>query len=244
MRDQFKDKAYWAEYLETQERRIARFSALTGPGSNAELRQEHLLNLRIDKVYALYSSGAPVSELAQEYALALDVALALPTLVYGKLTWLLEMAVLLDVDIVSAGQCALLREKVDAGMRLNDLDHLGSCGDDLWVGVLESCFSHRDCPTAEKRVLFPGNEAFAALVTEVQQVPAPEAEKFIRKHMKIWYKLHRDFAWYNSHRNRNNVYAGYWAFDCAALAKLCGLSGTAFQGVQFFPTDLLPDGGR
>lgn len=244
MRDQFKDKAYWAEYLETQERRIARFSALTGPGSNAELRQEHLLNLRIDKVYALYSSGAPVSELAQEYALALDVALALPTLVYGKLTWLLEMAVLLDVDIVSAGQCALLREKVDAGMRLNDLDHLGSCGDDLWVGVLESCFSHRDCPTAEKRVLFPGNEAFAALVTEVRQVPAPEAEKFIQKHMKIWYKLHRDFAWYNSHRNRNNVYAGYWAFDCAALAKLCGLSGTAFQGVQFFPTDLLPDGGR
>lgn len=243
MRDQFKDEAYWAGYLEKQEQRIVRFSALAGPGSNAELRQEHLLNLRIDKVYALYSSGAPVSELAREYVLALDVALALPTLVYGKLTWLLEMAVLLDVDI-SAGQCALLREKVDTGMRLNDLDHLGSCGDDLWVRALERCFSHQDSPDAEKRVLFPGNETFAALVTEVQQVPAPEAEELIRKHMKIWYKLHRDYPWYDSHKNRNNVYAGYWAFDCAALAKLCGLSGTAFQGVRFFPADLLPDGGR
>ena len=144
MRDILKDETYWAEYLETQERRIARFSAQAELGSVAEYRQAHLLNLRVDKVYALYSSGAPVSALAREYALALDVALALPTLIYGKLTWLLEMAVLLDVDIVSTGQCALLREKVDAGMQPNDLDHLDSCGDDLWVGVLESYFSHNN----------------------------------------------------------------------------------------------------
>lgn len=244
MRDMLKDETYWAEYLETQERRIARFSTQAELGSVAEYRQAHLLNLRVDKVYALYSSGAPVSALAREYALALDVALVLPTLIYGKLTWLLEMAVLLDVDIVSTGQCALLREKVDAGMQSNDLDHLDSCGDDLWVGVLESYFSHNNCPVAEKRMLFPGNETFATLVTEIQQVPVLEAERLIRSHMKVWYKLHRDYAWYDSHKNQNNIYAGYWAFDCAALAKLCGLSGAALWGIKFFPADLLPNGGR
>lgn len=242
MRDFSKDETYWAEYLKTQEQRIARFSVPAGTGSGAAHRQEHLFNLRVDKVYACYSSGAPVSELVREYALALDIALALPTLIYGRLTWLLEMAVLLDRNMISTGQCALLREKVDAGMRLNGLDHLGSCIDDLWVGVLEGYLSNS--PAAGKRVLFPGNEAFAALVTEVQQAPAPEAEKLIRDHMKVWYKLHRDYAWYDSHKSRHNIYAGYWAFDCAALAKIRGLSGAALQGIRFFPADLLPDGGR
>lgn len=244
MRDMLKDETYWAEYLETQEKRIARFSAPAGLGGGAEQRQAHLLNLRIDKVYALYSFGALVSELAQEYARALDVALTLPTLTYGKLTWLLEMAVLLDRDMVSTGQCALLRQKVDTRMRSNDLDYLGSCSDDLWVGVLERYLSHQDSPVIGKRVLFPGNDAFATLVTEIQRVPAPQAEDLIKNHMKVWYKLHRDYAWYESHKNRNNIYVGYWAFDCAALAKLCGLSGAVLRGIRFFPVDLLPDERR
>lgn len=242
MRDSIKGGAYWAEYLSVQKGRIARFSVPATSEHNARRWKMHLFQLHIDNVYALYSAGASISELVQEYAQTLKTALTQPIIVYGDLIWLLEMAVLLDVDI-PAEQRTLLREKVDEGMRLNEMDSLGACGDDLWVGVLEGYLSRQDSPLDGKRVLFPGNETFAALVTQIQRASVPEAEALIREHMKIWYKLHQDCAWYDTHKLQTDVYVGYWAFDCAALAKIRGLLGTTLQGVRFFPADLLPDGG-
>jgi hypothetical protein len=54
---------------------------------------------------------------------------------------------------------------------------------------------------------------------------------------RYWYKGHAGSGWYGSHKLR--TYSGYWSFDSAAVVKILGLDPAAFEGVDYFPGDVL-----
>ena len=53
-----------------------------------------------------------------------------------------------------------------------------------------------------------------------------------------WYNTNGDEGWYNSHKSKYDIYVGYWAFECAAVAKVMQFSEDDVRDLAFFPVDL------
>lgn len=61
---------------------------------------------------------------------------------------------------------------------------------------------------------------------------------FVRQY---WYKMNRSAPWWGSH-DRNGTpfgYVGYWAFEAAAIAKICELDDSELEGHKYYPYDLV-----
>ena len=54
-----------------------------------------------------------------------------------------------------------------------------------------------------------------------------------------WYKLHKECAWYDSHKNNKNLYTGYWSFEAGAVAKILGIDDSSLKDVKYYPYDLV-----
>src|SRR5690606_35064364 len=46
---------------------------------------------------------------------------------------------------------------------------------------------------------------------------------------KEWYPGHRDSGWYDTHKEKEDLYSGYWSFESAAVVKIMGLDDTSFK---------------
>jgi len=56
---------------------------------------------------------------------------------------------------------------------------------------------------------------------------------------KEWYNSFKGTPLYNSHKNPNDIYVGYWCFVSAAIVKIKQLNDTDFQDNQYYPKDFL-----
>ena len=56
---------------------------------------------------------------------------------------------------------------------------------------------------------------------------------------KKWYEIHRECAWYDSHKSSKNVYYGYWSFEAGAIAKILNLDDSSLKDVPYYPYDLV-----
>ena len=54
-----------------------------------------------------------------------------------------------------------------------------------------------------------------------------------------WYEIHRECAWYDSHKSSKNVYYGYWSFEAGAIAKILNLDDSSLRDVPYYPYDLV-----
>ena len=59
------------------------------------------------------------------------------------------------------------------------------------------------------------------------------------KVMEKWYEIHRECAWYDSHKSSKNVYYGYWSFEAGAIAKILNLDDSSLKDVPYYPYDLV-----
>lgn len=55
---------------------------------------------------------------------------------------------------------------------------------------------------------------------------------------KKWYISHRDSYWFDSHKSKEKLYFGYWAFEVAALMKVMNIDAADLNGAKYFPYDL------
>ncbi len=60
---------------------------------------------------------------------------------------------------------------------------------------------------------------------------------YIKQYLdKKWYQGHSDAAWHNTHLNTKvNCFAGYWAWEVAALVKIYGIDDTSLQSQKYYP---------
>lgn len=54
-----------------------------------------------------------------------------------------------------------------------------------------------------------------------------------------WYEIHRDCAWYDSHKLGKSTYYGYWSFEAGAIAKILNLNDSSLKNVPYYPYDLV-----
>ena len=55
---------------------------------------------------------------------------------------------------------------------------------------------------------------------------------------KKWYKSHYYSHRFDSHKAKEKLYFGYWAFEVAALMKVMKIDAASLNGVEYFPYDL------
>ena len=53
-----------------------------------------------------------------------------------------------------------------------------------------------------------------------------------------WYDSNKVEGWYDTHKNKFDIYVGYWAFECAAVAKALGFQADDVSGLPYFPMEL------
>ncbi|MDR3304520.1 MAG: DUF1911 domain-containing protein [Clostridiales Family XIII bacterium] len=44
---------------------------------------------------------------------------------------------------------------------------------------------------------------------------------------------------YDTHKSKEDIYVGYWAFECAAVAKIFGFEKDRIQDLPYLPIDLI-----
>ena len=72
----------------------------------------------------------------------------------------------------------------------------------------------------------------------ITQLPKSEAEKAIKEYLQIWYSLHKEDPWYNTHL-RDKGYSGYWAWEVGAVVKKMGLDDSSFKDNPYYPYDIV-----
>lgn len=54
-----------------------------------------------------------------------------------------------------------------------------------------------------------------------------------------WYDIHKECAWYDSHKSDKNTYCGYWSFEAGAIAKILNVDDSSLKNVLYYPYDLV-----
>ena len=214
MRDLIKNKKYFFDIIEDNNKRIIKynrkleeilFRGLDDTG--VKVGYITLDYLYKDSFIAMYSAGHSIdNEMEEFYFKWLEKAeiVSNDEYSYVDLLWLVSIAILLDLQEELSERLGAMAEK----LKMND-------------GFIEYLLN----PSAEnlKNLSFfmakPYSE-WGKIVT------APDHKKItlIKKYLTSkWYRSHDEEGWYDSHLSNENIYSGYWSFESGTMVKVLGL---------------------
>ena len=266
-RDKLKSTEYWEKYLVNQDSEIKLFFEVSVQREKDEqvlssseymLRQRkhiaakkswiHLLHLLEDNVFALYSSGAGIIAIKDAFQTWLDVLGKKESYTYLNILLLFSWTVLFDNDKDTLVKALSLWE----GLVFNSEDYLycksdtkhdkTNCSDRLLSFLLNYIYQKANgCSDffdySMKPVLF--EEAYGDLCRLILLKDKEEQVRLFTEFMNCrWYNLRIDEGWHDSHKSKYDIYVGYWAFECAAVAKVLQFSEDDVRNLAFFPVDL------
>lgn len=222
MREIIKNAQYYEAYLAQNMKRIARF-------------QEQLKTLKPDNVAgrnacaafiaclyrsrlcALYSSGASIHDIEELYPLFLEYLVqgVIPAEGYFDVIDAISLGVLLDAKESLPELKLIVRQ---TNMRNKLTDTLLHSMDDTW-SIVES-------------------DDRCAWFLEFLKCAESDRGDYLKRYLtKRWYRDHRDASWYDCHKSSFDIYAGYWSFEVAAVAKLYGVHDS--PELPYYPYDLV-----
>lgn len=222
MRDLIKDAKYYEDYLALNTKRLSRFQDQMKmlESDNVTGRQgcaAFIADLYRSRICALYSSGSCIHDIKELYPLYVEylVQAFLPQEGYFDVIDAISLGVLLDAKD-SLPKLKLILQQTNMRDKLTDT--LLHSMDDTW-SITESdycCawfFKFLECAVAERK-------------------------DFLERYLtKKWYQVHRDAAWYNSHKSSANIYVGYWSFEVGAIAKMYGVQDSSEW--PYYPYDMV-----
>lgn len=139
---------------------------------------------------------------------------------YDDMVWLLSLAVLCDIDEAHFTRIVNVLQRDNANDRL-----------------IEKLIHYK---LPNERLRGYGNnyiqrEPYSHLDSLV--IGYDKSTTYIKQYLdKKWYQGHSDAAWHNTHLNTKvNCFAGYWAWEVAALAKIYGIDDTSLQNQKYYP---------
>ena len=266
-RDKLKNTEYWEKYLVNQDSRIKLFYGVSVQRENEEqvlssseymLRQRkhitaknswiHLQHLVEENVFALYSSGAGIIAVKDAFQTWIDVLSKIESYAYVDILLLFSWTVLFDNDKDTLEKALSLWE----GLVFNREDYLycksdtqhdkTNCNDRLLSFLLNYIYQKANgCSDifdySMKPVLF--EEEYGDLCRLILLKDKEEQVRFFTEFMNCrWYNTRSDEGWYDSHKSKYDIYVGYWAFECAAVAKVLNFLTEDVKDLQYFPVDL------
>ena len=69
-----------------------------------------------------------------------------------------------------------------------------------------------------------------------QEIACEELKEYLQTK---WYEIHKECAWYDSHKSKQSIYYGYWSFEAGAVAKILGLDDSTLKDMPYYPYDLV-----
>lgn len=231
MRDRMRDEHYFNTLIQKEKESIIRFedavqkSTLEKGELDRGTRNGYsiLINSYQKEINLLYSSGEDLTIIEKYYKKLLFYYSKMWDRKYGyiELIKVLSLAVLFEVnrsDIFELEE-KLISENFDDYLANSLIKKIDSTWERKGV---EFEFKVYDC---------------VKLILENDGEIACEAlKKYLQEK---WYEIHRECAWYDSHKSSKNVYYGYWSFEAGAIAKILNLDDSSLKDELYYPYDLV-----
>lgn len=218
IRDRIKDAKYFEEYIAYQADRIfgkkEKLAACMDDDAKADRIRLSLLHYQLDMIFAKFSNGEGKREIEKVLEESLNTAAAMAKVDYESLMNLLSIAILYDVKKEAVSLIHKHRDAILGDKLLNCLAQFIENGARIWDGKFL-------VKTAFDRL----NDFGISL----------DKETVMQSYLEAWYDLHNDAAWYDSHKNQNDTYVGYWCFEGAALARVFALDSRKLNNNKCFP---------
>lgn len=213
IRDTIKNAQYYADIIPQLEQRIRKFEKKRDEfpidSTQYEKCQIHLRGICYNYVSALYSSGASASKVKSAVELYL-ATLTTASVTYNEVIDAYSLAILFGVSQMCT---ALTVQK-----RYHD----------ILIDTLAQYFDKGKAIITQDKPVFQEYQPFADYLSGRMN-----KDKFLRYIEEEWYGSCVNRAWYESDKNPNAVYTGYWCWLGAAVLKL--KSEETIQKVKYLP---------
>ena len=193
-RAQFKDKAYFDEYISKQRERIEKFSIVKYSGVYAD---KILDGMYMNLISAEYSDGMSKADMIDDVNSLFSCVKDVDN--YGNMVDYLSLAILFNVS----------GDKISSILSNKKLD------DDL-VSKLKKALGSTS--SNGNGVKYESYQTFDDMLND-----KISPEEFINYIETKWYDDSKERYWYNSHNSSEDVYTGYWCWVGAAIAQIKGI---------------------
>lgn len=217
-RDDIKDKAYFDAYIEGEEKRIAKFKGVFDKASDGGKKNQcagYIASFLKNKLTAQYSRGDSKEDIRATFCEYLKYAGKSKIDSYSDYVDILSLSIIFDVNA----------DKLE-GIRKE------TAKEDALVSCLYSYIAKKRIPeNGSSKLAFPEvySVFYASLVGGKDEVQTMLS--FIKKG---WYESCKDVYWYDSHKSKEDIYAGYWCWLGAAVLKTKGFSCKFFKYLPVF----------
>ncbi len=185
-----------------------------------------LLKYMYEILYCQYSMGSSLGEMQQTLERIVDY--------HAKGFLSLRHAYSKAINIVSVAYCLGMSAE-DWTPFIKELEELGEY-DRLMGHIATEMGMDLSIPSKTKRVPY-------GHLVKVFDASASQEVDIIKEYLtRHWYKGHDDSYWHGNHKDEK-LYFGYWCFESAAVVKILGLDPEEFNGVDYFPIDILQNDG-
>lgn len=237
MRDNIREPEYFIDLIQKEEENILCFESLVEKTlqqkgeSDRGVRNGYniLISSYEKKINLLYSYGTELESVKKCFEQLLPYYSKMWNRKHGyiELIKVLSLAVLFEVDAMKLAELEekLIFEKFDdylVNILLKKVDSTWKC-----EGVEFEFKGIYDC----LKPILEGRQELACNMLKVYL-------------QEEWYELHRECAWYDSHKSEKSLYCGYWSFEAGAIAKILNLNDASLKGVHYYPYDLVHYAGQ
>ena len=232
MRDKLKNQDYFNELIKKEKSNIAMFENVVkramvekGEFDRGTRNGYNILINSFQKIInLLYSSGEDLNTIQEIYKKLLYYYSKMWDRKYGyiELIKVLSLAVLLEIDKdeVSELETRLISENFD----------------DYLVNVL---LGKIDTSWIKSGTKFEYPEVYDCLKVIIENKETDVCE-FLKEYLQEkWYDIHKECAWYDSHKSSKNIYCGYWSFEAGAIAKILKIDDVGLKNMNYYPYDLV-----
>lgn len=232
MRDTIKNKEYFSEFIKEEEEIIETIQNAMSErekeaGDNDKGVQNGLLMLETNyKSYliALYSAGEKIENIRTIFEITVQLAEKIwdDNNSYVDLLWFVSLGVMLNIkeDTLEKLKSMVIKHKISDKL----INYLMKSLDSTWEHS-ENYFM---------------KEPYLIWESVLENGKRNEVIPIINNYLlNKWYDAHKDMSWYNTHKNRNGNYFGYWSFESGAIVKILGIDDNNLKNVQYYPYDMV-----
>ena len=101
----------------------------------------------------------------------------------------------------------------------------------FWIKKIDSTWERK-----EETFEFKVYDCLKQILEKDREMACEELKEYL---LENWYEIHRECAWYDSHKSNQKVYYGYWSFEAGAIAKILNLDDSSLKDVPYYPYDLV-----
>ena len=231
MRDRIKDEHYFNSLIQKEKESIIMFedavkkTTLEKGELDRGTRNGYniLINFYEKEINLLYSLGEDLATIEEVYKKLLLYYSKMWDRKYGyiELIKVLSLAVLFEVDRSDIFELEkkLISEKFD--------DYLVN----FLIQKIDSTWERKG-----DEFEFKVYDCLKQISEKDREIACEELKEYL---LEKWYEIHRECAWYDSHKSNKNVYYGYWSFEAGAIAKILNLNDSSLKDVPYYPYDLV-----